>query len=145
VPERSVEESADIAASPRAVWDYRFDFVNLPAYNPDVSELVVEGSGVGARYSFQLSTPHGQHPVNLVVDAASFDAGAGYVDASMKGAMSAFERFEVHGEDNQSSASLRLTMQLPDGLNEEQMSQLAEGGRVSIRLELDRMKENLEA
>jgi len=48
-------EGCHIAAPPAVVWAYRLDFGNLPAYNPDVSELrqvTGVGAGVGSRYEF---------------------------------------------------------------------------------------------
>lgn len=142
--ELAATEREEVAAPARAVWAYRLDFTNLPAYNPDVTELVrtaegagPDGLGVGARYRFTLATSHGPHTVNLVVSAVAEGAE---VSATMEGAMTATETFRVAplGEER-CSVSLSLHLDLPPGLAPELRRELLDNGQVQIRKELDAM------
>ncbi len=136
------EERAEVAGSPEDVWRYRLDFTNLPAYNPDVTDLErttaggePDGLGAGAEYRFSLVTPRGSHPVTLSV--TSVVAGR-EVSASMSGAMEAHETFVVEPPSNGgSTVVLSLSLELPPGLLEATRAGLLEQGRIQIRGELD--------
>lgn len=149
MPELAGEERATFGVPAAAVWRYRLDFANLPAYNPDVHGVVrvADGSGVGgvagagARYEFSLSTPQGTHPVTLEVTAVVEDTE---VSASMAGRMSATETFVVESTGPGSCrASLTLWLDVPAALPEPVRRQLLDGGRAQIRAELDAMCANL--
>jgi hypothetical protein len=146
------EEHVDIAVPPAAVWAYRLDFSNLPAYNRDVSgvERIAAGSGdggeagAGARYRFQLDTARGPHPVELAVTEA---VDSVRVAATMTGSMTANEVFTVGGldDDRITHATLILWLDVPDGLDTGTVQAMLDSGRAQIRGELDRMRHNLEA
>ena len=144
-------EHITMAVSARKAWLYRLDFSNLSAYNPATSDIqrVENGAGVGgdlgvgARYEFVLSTPHGSHPVTLsITDAVEGEL----VAASMQSGMSATETFVVQAVDEgHCAATLTLWLELPEGLDEKTVAALSSSGRLQIRDELDRMKTNLES
>jgi hypothetical protein len=151
VGELAADEAQHFGAPASTVWQYRLDFGNLPAYNPQVTEIerVTDGSGpggnagAGAVYHLTLETPRGSHPVTMTVTGAEQDA---VVDATMVGAMSANERFVVADEPDGtgSVAVLQLWLELPDGITDEIKASLLEGGRQQIRLELDGMKTRID-
>ncbi len=144
---------APIAASADDVWRYRLDFMNLPAYNPDVSDIerVSEGEpqavggalGAGARYTFTLSDPRrpgtGQ-PIELwIVDAKE----PTLVAAGMSGASDAYEEFVVDPLGaGHSEAILSLWLTLPEGLDEATQAAAAAGALAQIEKEVQLMKEN---
>jgi Polyketide cyclase / dehydrase and lipid transport len=131
-----------VAASPMDVWRYRLDFTNLPAYNPDVTDLErtqrggePDGLGPGARYAFNLSGPQGPHPVTLTV--TSMDEGR-EVAATMNGALEARETFVVEAAPGGgSSVTLTLFLELASGMPDGTRAALLEHGRLQIRKELD--------
>jgi hypothetical protein len=149
--ELAADEAQHFDAPASTVWQYRLDFTNLPAYNPQVTEIsrVTDGSGpggdagLGAVYHLTLETPHGSHPVTMTVTGVAQDAA---VDATMVGAMSANERFVVADEpDGKGSvAVLQLWLELPEGVTGEAKASLLEGGRQQIRLELGGMKSRID-
>jgi hypothetical protein len=137
------------------VWAYRLDFANLPAYNPDVSnvERVADGAsdavggvhGSGARYTFGLTDarrPGVTQPIELwIVDAVA----PTLVTAAMSGGSDAYEEFVVRPlPDGGCEAVLTLWVTLPDGLSEEIVAAAAAGSLDSISKELRLMQENLE-
>jgi hypothetical protein len=147
---------ATFTVPPTVVWQYRLDFDNLPAYNPDVTNVrrVSDGDangvggvwGVGARYAFDLADPRqpGQtHPIELwPVDAVE----PTLVAAGMTGASDAYEEFVVEPRDGGGcEATLTLWLTLPDGLPDEMVAAAAAGSLASIEKEVRLMKENLEA
>ncbi|HVT42590.1 MAG TPA: SRPBCC family protein [Acidimicrobiales bacterium] len=147
---------ATFTVPPAVVWQYRLDFDNLPAYNPDVTNVrrISDGDpdgvggvwGVGARYAFDLADPRqpGQtHPIELwPVDAVE----PTLVAAGMTGASDAYEEFVVEPRDGGGcEATLSLWLTLPDGLPEEMVAAAAASSLASIEKEVRLMKENLEA
>ncbi len=137
------------------VWDYRLDFANLPAYNPDVSELerVRDGAaggvggvcGPGARYTFNLADPRRPgliHRVELwTVDAVK----PTLVAAGMAGGSDAYEEFIVRpGAAGGCEAVLTLWVTLPDELPEDAAAAAAAGSLEQITKELRLMKQLLE-
>ena len=52
--EVKIAESIQIEAPPDAVYDYRLEFMNLPSYNPLVSNVRSTGPG---EYAFDLTLP----------------------------------------------------------------------------------------
>jgi len=146
---------AVFTVAPVVVWQYRLDFLNLPAYNPDVTDVArvkdgdAEGAGgacgPGARYTFQLADPRqpGQtHPIELwAVDAVE----PTLVTAGMSGASDAYEEFVVAPRDSGGcEATLTLWVTLPDGLSDDMVAAAAAGSLASIEKEMRLMKENLE-
>lgn len=138
-------ETQDFAAGALEVWRYRLEFLNLPRYNPAVTEitLVTPGAGpggdagVGAAYHLTLQTEAGPHPVTMTVTGVEEGRR---VDADMVGAMSANESFVVQPRPGGGcTAALTLWLELPPGLSAETTAQLLAGGRAQIRLELDHM------
>ncbi len=137
------------------VWAYRLDFTNLPAYNPDVSDVrqLVEGEpggaggvhGPGARYAFRLADarrPGSSHPVELwTVDVER----PRLVAAGMSGGTDAYEEFVVRTLDGGGcEATLTLWVELPDGLAPGARAAAAQGSLDQIAKELRLMKEVLE-
>jgi len=137
-----------------AVWSFRADFANLPDYNPDVSDVerITDGAGVGgpcgpgARYRFELADPRHPgktHPVELwTIDLAE----PTLVVAAMQGGNEAYEEFVVEPiDDDNCRATLSLWVSLPEGLPPELLDRATSASRQSIRMEMDLMKEVLEA
>ena len=142
---------AEIAVPAGEAWSYRLDFTNLPAYNPDVTELVrvADGSGLGgvaglgARYQFMLATPAGPHLVTLAVTRVVENAE---VSADIEGAMTATETFRVEPSgDGACRVSLSLWLDIPGDTAPAVRDALLAGGRRQIRNELDAMQANLAA
>jgi polyketide cyclase/dehydrase/lipid transport protein len=144
---------APIAASADDVWRYRLDFMNLPAYNPDVSDIerVSEGEpqavggalGAGARYTFKLADPRqpgATQPIELwIVDAKE----PTLVAAGMSG--DAYEEFVVDPLGaGHCEAVLSLWVTFPDGLDEATQAAAVAGALAQIEKEVQLMKENLE-
>lgn len=138
------------------VWHYRLDFTNLPAYNPDVTDLaqVDEGDpsgvggvhGPGARYSFQLADarrPGATQPVELWTVEAREPT---LVTAGMHGGNEAYEEFVLRPTDGDGcEATLTLWVTLPDGLSDEILAVAAEGSLGQLTKELRLMKSVLES
>ena len=138
-----------------AVWSYRLDFANLPAYNPDVSGVtrVADGGagdvggvhGPGARYTFGLSDPRQPgvtHPIELWIEEA---VSPTLVTAAMSGASDAYEEFVVQPLDGGGcQATLTLWVSLPDGLSADVVAAAAAGSFESISMELRLMQQVLE-
>jgi hypothetical protein len=147
---------AVFSVPPAVVWQYRLDFDNLPAYNPDVTNVrrVKDGDpdgvggvwGPGARYAFELADPRqpGQtHPIELwPVEAVE----PTLVAAGMSGGSDAYEEFVVEPRDGGGcEATLTLWLTLPDGLPDDMVAAAAASSLASIEKEVRLMKENLEA
>lgn len=147
----AADESQHFDAPASEVWRYRLDFSNLPAYNPQVTEItrVTAGkgaggdAGAGAVYHLTLQTAHGSHPVTMTVTGVEEDT---VVEAIMVGAMSANERFVVtpHADGAGCIAELKLWLELPEGAEGDVATALLAGGREQIRLELDGMKAQID-
>jgi hypothetical protein len=147
--------SAVFSAPAEAVWAYRLDFANLPAYNPDVRGVtrVADGAadsvggvlGPGARYTFGLTDarrPGVTQPIELwIVEAVS----PTLVTAAMTGGSDAYEEFVVRPlNDGGCEAVLTLWVALPAGLSDDIAATAAAGSLDSISKELRFMKENLD-
>jgi Polyketide cyclase / dehydrase and lipid transport len=149
--ELAAEEVQEFAASAHDVWKYRLEFVNLPAYNPNVTEIALATPGTGAGgdvgagavYHLTLNTEVGPHPVVMTITKVVQDA---QVDANMVGAMTAHEMFVVTPKDGGHGcvATLTLWLDLPPGVSAEKAAELLAGGRDQIRLELDGMLEQID-
>jgi uncharacterized membrane protein len=125
-------ETVEIDAPCSEVWALRRDFLRLPEYNPDVTELVREAPD---RYRFMLATAHGPHQVVLTVTEAVEGES---VTAALAGAMAAEETFTVEPlGSGRCRASLVLRVSVPDGLP---AAGIQENGRRQIRAELDAMR-----
>lgn len=147
--------SAVFAAAPETVWAYRLDFANLPAYNPDVSDVVRTADGAddgpagvlgpGARYAFNLADqrrPGSRVPIELWTIAASSPT---LVTAGMSGGSDAYEEFVVEPRDGGGcEATLTLWVTLPEGLSDDVQAAAAAGSLESISKELRLMKEVLD-
>jgi len=137
------------------VWHYRLDFSNLPAYNPDVSDVqrTQDGEadsvggvcGPGARYTFWLADAGGEgtrHPVELWVTDATEPT---MVAAGMDGGHEAYEEFTVRALDGDAcEATLTLWVTLPEGLPDEVVSVAAAASMEQISKELRLMQQVLE-
>lgn len=134
-------ERIEVAAPAGALWRLRWDFSRLPEYNPDVSRVRLtrgapEGEA-GAMWEFVLAGDHGSHGVTLEVTESVPDR---LVVASMRGALSAHERFEIEAAGPTACrATLTLWMDLPAQLEASARQVLLAGGRRQIRQELDAM------
>jgi hypothetical protein len=153
---------ADFDVAADVVWAYRLDFANLPAYNPDVSDVtrVRDGDaagashatggdgglcGAGARYTFTLSDPRlpdGGQPVELWTVKAEEPS---LIAAGMEGGSAAYEEFVVEPRgEGACAATLTLWVTLPEGLPDDVVAMAAEGSQTQIDKEMRLMKENLE-
>lgn len=56
----TVAESITIQAPAESVYEYRLEFMNLPSYNPHVSNVRATGSG---EYAFDLKLPGFEQPM----------------------------------------------------------------------------------
>lgn len=151
-PPTAVATSSFDAVPPDDVWAFRLDFANLPAYNPDVTDLarVADGSGVGgahgtgARYTFQLADrrrPGHTSPIELWTESAVEPT---LVCAGMRGVNDAYEEFEVHATDAGCEATLTLWVTLPPDLPAATLEAAAAGSFEQINNELILMKSILE-
>jgi hypothetical protein len=150
----SAVAAATFSVPAETVWRYRLDFSNLPAYNPDVSNLVrteegesIRGGGTngpGARYSFTLADP--QNPAGQPVELWVVDAvHPTMVAAGMKGGTEAYEEFVVMPKgDGACEATLMLWILLPDGLDDDVLAAVSASGLAQIEKEMRLMKEALE-
>jgi hypothetical protein len=150
----SAVASATFSVPAEAVWQYRLDFSNLPAYNPDVSNLTrtQEGqpvraggtNGPGARYSFTMADP--QDPAGQPVELWIIDAvHPTMVAAGMKGGSEAYEEFVVLPQgEHACEATLMLWIILPDGLGDDIVAAASASGQAQIEKEMRLMKEALE-
>jgi hypothetical protein len=151
----SAVASATFSVPAEDVWQYRLDFSNLPAYNPDVSNLTrthegesIRGGGTngpGARYSFTMADPNHPDcgaPVELwIIDAVH----PTMVAAGMKGGSEAYEEFVVMPQGEQAcEATLMLWILLPDGLGDDVLAAASASGLAQIEKEMRLMKEALE-
>jgi hypothetical protein len=143
--------TADFAVPASEVWSFRLDFANLPAYNPDVSEVTrtSDGSGVGgtlgpgARYQFGMADPRHPdqtHPVELWIVEAEQDA---LVTAGMQGGSEAYEEFVVVPSNDGCTATLTLWVSTPEGLPADTVAAIGKHGRRQIEMELALMQEVL--
>ena len=145
--------SATFAVPAPVVWQFRLDFMNLPEYNPDISDVsrVADGSGVGgecgagARYRFFMADPRnpdGRNPVELWIEDA---AEPTLVSAGMRGANEAYEDFVVREiPSGGCEAILTLWVTMPEGLSEAATAKAAAGSLAQIEKEVTLMKEILE-
>jgi polyketide cyclase/dehydrase/lipid transport protein len=141
---------------PAVVWQYRLDFDNLPAYNPDVSGVarVEDGDpdgvggvhGPGARYTFQLADPRQPGQTQTIELWAETAVEPTLMAAGMSGGSDAYEEFVVEPRsDGGCEATLTLWVSLPDGLPDDIIAAATAGSLASIEKEMRLMKENLEA
>jgi len=151
---------ADFDVPAGVVWAYRLDFANLPAYNPDVSDVtrVRDGDaaasdgdddigvcGPGARYTFTLADPRNPGTGQTVELWTVRAVEPTLVAAGMEGGSAAYEEFVVEPRgDNACAATLTLWVTLPDGLPDDVLEMAAAGSQAQIDKEMRLMKENLE-
>ncbi len=155
MPTATVFEQVEIPAPPAVIWEFRADFLNLPLYNPYVSEVERIGpkadSARGARYSFVLAQPgHGSaHRREQRVELEIVESiPASSIVVELAGGMAAREVFKVtqllkpDGSDSDPAtlASIELTMFLPQALDDKSATRLISAGRKQIRMELDNLQ-----
>lgn len=141
-------EEADIEASPESVYEYRLDYErNLPAYNPNVSNMKrTDGGaepGVGASYRFDVEIPNmGTMESTLTVLEA--EQPTRIVNEMGSGAFRAQEVCTFTPRDSGTHVTFAVTVSFPDEMAG--VATLAEeSGRDQVRQELDLMKKNLES
>jgi uncharacterized protein YndB with AHSA1/START domain len=130
------------------VWAYRLDFLHLPEYNADVSnmERIDAGDGAGPpTYRFELASGARTTTVELRVTEA---VPGELVAIEMGGALPARERFTVTGVPSDGAgprcrAAIDLTLLVPDSIPAAHDEALLAHGTTQIAGELDRMQENL--
>jgi uncharacterized protein YndB with AHSA1/START domain len=139
------EETMD--ASPDDVFAYRLDYeTNLPAYNPNVSNMRrTDGGaepGVGAAYAFEVEIPDmGSMPTTLTVLEA--ERPSRIVNEMGSGVITAREECTFAEADDGTLVTFEVTLTFP-----EEMAGIAEmaerSGREQVRLELELMKKQLD-
>lgn len=139
-------ESIEIGVSPERVWAYRLDFDNLPAYNPDVTGFKRidggAGPGVGATYSFTVTTEYGTVPGTLrVVEAVR---PSRIVD-DMSFGLTAREVCTCEPVGGGTRITLDVTVFVPDDLDQAGRELIERSGRKPVRTELENMKRILES
>lgn len=139
---RYVEE-IEIAAPIDAVYDYRLDFTNLPAYNPNVSNLRQIETDAIAEYRFDLTLPgmtEGIESPLRVVKADrphifEYDTGPGFM---------------AHGDctfsetQNGTKIALGYTLTFEGEIDDATRAALESSGREQSRLELENIRKVFE-
>ncbi len=133
-------ESVFIAAEPQDVFGYRIDFTNLPAYNPNVTNLrrVDDGTepGPGAEYRFDLTLPGMVESIEAPLRVVEADPPLRFTYETGPGFMARGEcTFEPR--DGGTVLTLTYTLHLDDDLDGATTGMLETSGRAQSRLELD--------
>lgn len=141
-------EAAEIAAPVEAVFEYRLDFMNLPDYNPSVTNMrrIDGGSapGPGAEYAFDLALPGADVPMETplrVLEAHHpkrivFETGPGFM---------AREVCDFAPAHDGTRARFEITLTIPGDLDEQTRTAFAANTKEQARLELDLIKKALES
>jgi len=138
-------ESAELRAPIERVFAYRIEFMNLPDYNPNVSNLrrVDNGSepGKGAEYLFDLAVMGNtmESPIRVTECEPNsrivFETGPGYM---------AREVCLFSETDAGTRVEFATTLTIPGEIDDATATLLEASGREQVLLELDLMKKNLE-
>jgi hypothetical protein len=141
-------EAGMLEAPPEAVFDLRLDFTNLPAYNPNVSNLRRtdggEDPGPGAVYEFDVTMPDMGGTIANVLTVLEAERPTRVLNQTESGPFVAIEdvRFEATGDGTQ--VTFDLTVRMPDDMAA--IAELAEtSGREQVRVELEHMAEVLDS
>jgi len=140
-------EGCRIAAPPAVVWAYRLDFGNLPAYNPDVSDLrqtAGAGPGAGSRYEFRVKIGFTRMRSRLFVREATEPSSITVDIESVVGATEVC-RFEPDGAGTR--VTFDTTIHVPGGALGALLAWplVVPSGRRQTRRELVLMQRALEA
>jgi hypothetical protein len=145
--EVTYSESVVVAADIERAFAYRLDFRNLPAYNPNVSNLRRVDGGTSladAEYRFDLTLPGAVEAVEVplrIVDANApklftYETGPGWM---AKGVCA----FDARGDETE--ITLTYTLEFEGDIDEATTAMLESSGREQSRLELDNIKRVLES
>ena len=139
-------EIAEIRAPIERVFAYRLDFTNLPAYNPNVTNLrrVDAGSepGPGAEYLFDLTLP-GIEPMESPLRVIEADAPGRIVFETGPGYM-AREVCVFTGKGEATHAEFTLTLTVPGEIDDATAELFHANTREQAQMELDLIKKALE-
>ena len=142
----NAEESVLIDAPAEVVWAYRLDYRNLPAYNPNVTDLEVLGGteepGVGTRYRFNVDVGRGPAPCVLTVRESVPNER---IVNDMAADIDASEVCTFVPEGGGTRFSIAMTSTLPEGVEPPVLEAATASGHAQLRLELDNVKRILES
>jgi hypothetical protein len=139
-------EAGSVPAVPEAAYDLRVDFTRLPAYNPNVSNLVrTDGghtSGAGAVYSFDVTMADMGGTVSSVLTVLEAERPRRIFNRTDSGVFSAFEEVTFEAEDGGTRVTFEVVVEVPDDM--EAVAPMVDStGREQVRLELEQMAEVL--
>lgn len=141
-------ETAEIAAPVHDVFAYRLDFMNLPSYNPSVTNIRRTDGGTepgpGAEYLFDLQLPGADVPMETplrMIEAdepkrIAFETGPGFMAREVC-------TFEPLGGGTR--AEFEITLTFPGDLDEQTRASMEQSTHEQARLELDLIKRALES
>lgn len=140
-------EAGEIGAPIETVFDYRLDYARtLPEYNPNVTNIRRtdggSGLGPGAYYVFDL-TLEGMGSMEAMLEVLQVERPTRIVQKTGSG-MFVDEVCTFTPTAGGTRVEFAVTMELPDGMDEQGLAFLESSGRGQLRLELEIMKKVLE-
>jgi uncharacterized membrane protein len=146
VAEVSYADEIEIDAPAERLFAYRLDFENLPAYNPNVTNLrrTDDGSepGTGAVYEFDITMPEMGGTIPNELRVLETEAPRRIVNETISGPFRAREVVTFQG-DGPTLARWDVTVTLPDEMAG--VIPVAErSGLEQVRIELEHMKKLME-
>ena len=141
--------TADIAAPIDVVFQYRLDFRNLPAYNPDVSNFrrVDEGTdlGPGAEYAFDFQPPDFEAAIVTKIRVLEVEPPHKIVITAGPDEIAAHEVFTLTQSGDATRAHIVVTLTLPGELDDATRQLFEKTHHEQAQLELDQIKKGLES
>ncbi|MCA1833398.1 MAG: SRPBCC family protein [Actinomycetota bacterium] len=140
-------ESAEIAATVEDVFSYRLDFMNLPAYNPSVTNMRRTDAGTepgpGAEYLFDLRLPGTDTPMETPLRVLEADAPKRIVFETGPGFM-AREVCTFESNGIKTRAKFEITLTFPGDLDDPTKTMMEQSTQEQASVELELIKKALE-